>query len=139
MNSSRLGAILTATFVLAMSLGAVAAEAGPHPTIQSERWIPVGGSANLHEDYLDQVSIAVLGAKVTAWAKRESVSEHSTEWYELEFDCSMRTVTILAQIRNARGIISHSSARPHRAASPIHPGSVDDRSFKIVCRPLGSG
>lgn len=130
------GTILALGFAHAMSPAAAAPDR--YPLVQPERWVHVGGSPDQHEHYLDQESIAALGDRIVAWTKRESMLDQSTEWYELEFDCSIRTVTILAYVRDQRGIISHGVARPHRAASPIQPGSADDRSFRIVCHRFRS-
>jgi hypothetical protein len=46
----------------------------------------------------------------------------------------MRTEAILSYIRDDRGTISHNVVRPHRAASRIHPRSVQESIFNIACR-----
>lgn len=99
-----------------------------------DRWVHVGGSANRYEEYLDKESVRRVGDKVTLWTQREFVLGQGAAWKELEVDCSMRTETILAYIRDDGGDISHNVIRPHRQASPILPGSVEERIFNLVCR-----
>ncbi len=98
------------------------------------RWVHVGGSTNLYEEYLDKESVRRSGDKVTLWTRRDFVLDQGTSWNELEFDCSMRTETILAYIRDDGGTISHNVVRPHREASPIPPNSVEERIFNLACR-----
>ena len=98
-----------------------------------ERWVHVGGSTDVYEEYLDKESIRRSGDKVTLWTRRDFHPDRGTSWNELEFDCSMKTETILAYIRDERGAVSHNVARPHREASPIPPDSVEERIFKIAC------
>jgi hypothetical protein len=100
----------------------------------AERWVPLGGSASQYEDYLDRESVRRIGDRVTLWTRREFVPDRGTAWNELELDCSRRTETVLAHIRDDRGTISHNSVRPHRAASPIPPGSLEEKIFNIACR-----
>lgn len=102
--------------------------------VQPDRWIHVGGSTNSYEAYFDKESVRTSGSRVTVWTRRDFVLDQSTVWHELELDCSTRTDTILAYVRDDRGTISHNDARPHREASPIQPGSIEDRIFDIVCR-----
>jgi hypothetical protein len=102
--------------------------------IQAERWVHVGGSPNLYEEYLDRESVKRSGDKVTLWTRRDFVRGKGTAWNEIEFDCSSRTETILAYVRDERGTISHNVVRPHRAAAPIPPKSVTERIFSIACR-----
>jgi hypothetical protein len=102
--------------------------------VQADRWVLVGGSTNVHEEYLDTESVKRSGDKVTLWTRRDFVQNKATAWKEIEFDCSARTETILAYIRDDRGIISHNVVRPHRAASPIPPASVEEKIFNIACR-----
>jgi hypothetical protein len=100
----------------------------------ADRWVHVGGSTNVYEEYLDRESVRRVGDKVTLWTRREFLREKGTAWNELEFDCSMRTETILAYIRDDGGTISHNVVRPHREASPIPPKSVEERIFNMACR-----
>jgi hypothetical protein len=100
----------------------------------ADRWIHVGGSANSYEEYLDTESLTRSGDKVTVWTRRDFARDQGTAWHELEFDCSMRTGTILAYIRDDGGTISHNIVRPHREASPIAPKSVEETIFKLACR-----
>lgn len=102
--------------------------------IQPDRWVHVGGSTNLYEEYLDMESVKRSGDKVTLWTRRDLARDQGTAWNEIEFDCSARTETILAYIRDDRGSISHNVARPHREAAPIPPGSVKERIFNMACR-----
>lgn len=98
------------------------------------RWVHVGGSTNLYEEYLDKESVRRSGEKVTLWTRRDFVLDQGTSWNELELDCSMGTETILAYIRDDDGNISHNVVRPHREASPIPAKSVEERIFNIACR-----
>lgn len=99
-----------------------------------DRWIHVGGRTSLYEEYLDKESVKRSGDKVTLWTRRDFMLDRSTSWNELEFDCSTRTETILAYVRDDGGTISHNVVRPHRKASPIPPKSVEERIFNIACR-----
>lgn len=100
---------------------------------QADRWVHVGGSTRSAE-YLDRESIRRNGSKATVWTRSDFVPDQGTTWNELEFDCSTRTQTILAYIRDDRGTISHNVVRPHRESAPILPGSIEERIFYIVCR-----
>ena len=102
--------------------------------MQPDRWISVGGSIGLYEEYLDKESIKRSGDKVTLWTRRDFVRGRSTAWNEIEFDCSARTETILAYIRDDDGTVSHNVVRPHRGAAPIAPKSVEERIFNLACR-----
>ena len=99
-----------------------------------ERWVPLGGSAAGHEEFLDTESVRRSGATATAWTRRDDAQGQATLWHEHEFDCTARTQSLLAYIRDERGTVSHNVARPHRAAAPIRPGSAEERIFEIVCR-----
>lgn len=99
-----------------------------------DRWIHVGGSTGLYDEYLDKESVRRTGDRVTLWTRRDFAHGGGTFWNELEFDCSMRTETILAYIRDDGGTISHNTVRPHREASAIRPGSVEERIFALACR-----
>lgn len=101
--------------------------------IQPDRWVHVGGSTNLYEEYLDKESVSRSGDKVTLWTRRDFVRDQGTAWHEIEFDCSKRTETILAYVRDDRGTISHNVVRPHREALLIPPKSVEERIFNIAC------
>ena len=98
-----------------------------------ERWVHVGGSADLYEEYLDTQSLRRSGDKVTLWTRRDFALGRATSWNELEFDCSRRTQTILAYIRDEGGTVSHNVVRPHREASRIPRKSVEERIFQIAC------
>jgi hypothetical protein len=100
----------------------------------ADRWVHVGGSSSLYEEYLDTESVRRAGDKVTLWTRREFVRERGTAWNELEFDCSARTETVLAYIRDDGETISHNVVRPHRAAARLRPDSVEERIFNITCR-----
>ena len=102
--------------------------------IQPDRWIHVGGSTDLYEEYLDNESIRRSGDKVTVGTRRDFVRDQGTAWNEIEVDCSKRTDTILAYIRDDGRAISHNVVRPHRKSSPIQPESVEERIFKVACR-----
>jgi hypothetical protein len=102
--------------------------------LEADRWIHVGRSQSGYEEYVDKDSITRIGDKVIAWTRRDLGLEHSTIWHELEFDCLRRTETILAYIRDDKGTVSHNVARPHRAASPVPPGSVQEKIFNLACR-----
>jgi hypothetical protein len=99
-----------------------------------DRWVRIGGSADLHEEYLDKESVRRSGNKVTLWTRRSLLHDQGTSWNELEIDCSVRTATVLAYIRDDGRSISHNAVRPHREASPIRPDSVEERIFDIACR-----
>lgn len=99
----------------------------------SDRWVHVGGSVGLYEEYLDRQSVSRRGDKVTLWTRRDWALDRGTSWNELEFDCSMRTAAILAYIQDDGGTISHNVLRPHRDASPIRPDSVEERIFEMAC------
>lgn len=101
---------------------------------QPDRWIHVGGSTDLYEEYFDKESVRRSSDKVTLWTRRDFVRDQGTAWHEIELDCSTRTETILAYIRDDRGTISHNVVRPHRKSSPILAGSVEERIFKLACR-----
>lgn len=102
--------------------------------VQPDRWVQVGDSSKAPNEYLDKESVRRSGNKVTAWTRRDYMPDQGTAWHELEFDCASRTETILAYVRDDRGIISHNVVRPHRGPTPIQPGSAEDRIFQIVCR-----
>ena len=102
--------------------------------VQPERWVHVGGSPNLYEEYLDKESVERSGNKVTLWTRRDFARDQVTAWNEIELDCSARTDTIMAWVRDERGTVSHNVVRPHRAAAPIPRGSVAERIFNIACR-----
>ena len=102
--------------------------------LEPDRWVHVGGSAGLYEDYLDRESVKRSGDKVTLWTRRDFAEGGATLWHEIELDCPARTETILAYIRDERGTVSHNVARPHREASPIPPGSVEEKIFDLACR-----
>ncbi len=102
--------------------------------VQPDRWVPVGGSANSYEEYLDRESVSRSGDKVTVWTRRDFVRGQGTAWHEIEFDCSTRTETILAYIRDDGGTISHNVVRPHRESAPIPPNSAAERIFNLACR-----
>ena len=106
----------------------------PSEVIQPNRWAHIGGSSNSYEVYLDRKSISRSGEKVTVWTRRDFVLRERTIWNEFEIDCSARTETILTYVEDDSGNISHNVARPHRAAAPIQPKSVEERIFGIVCR-----
>lgn len=144
-TTTRCSPPLAAAAGMALSLAAVAhaqqAQPSPAPgrsgqatAAQADRWVQLGGSANRYEDYLDKESLRRTGAKVTLWTRRHFARDRGTAWNELEFDCSMRTETILAYIRDEGGIISHNAVRPHREASPIAAASAEERIFNIACR-----
>ncbi len=99
-----------------------------------DRWVHVGGSTDLYEEYVDKESVRRNGGKVTLWTRRDFALDRGTSWNELEVDCWARTETILAYIRDDRGTISHNVVRPHRKASPISAKSVEERIFNIACR-----
>jgi hypothetical protein len=101
---------------------------------QPDRWAHVGGSADRYEEYLDTQSIKRSGDKVTLWTRRDLARDRGTLWHEIEFDCSTRMETIIAYIRDEAGTVSHNDVRPYRAASPIPPGSVAEKIFRIACR-----
>jgi hypothetical protein len=117
-------------FLIAVVLSAVSP---PH------RWVPFGGSANRDEEYLDRESVRRVGDKVTLWTRRDLVLGQGSVWKELEFNCLMRTETIVAYIRDDGGAISHNLARPHRKASPILAKSVEETIFNLVCRSSNAG
>jgi hypothetical protein len=100
----------------------------------TDRWVHVGGSTNLYEDYVDQDSVRRSGDKVTLWTRRDFVRDQGTAWNELEFDCRMRTETILAYIRDDGRSVSHNAVRPHREASPLPSNSVAESIFNLACR-----
>lgn len=103
-------------------------------TTQPERWVHVGCSADLYEEYLDRESVKRSGDKVTLWTRRDFVRKMGTGWNEIEMDCSTRMETIVAWIRDDGGTVSHNVVRPHRKAAPISPKSAAERIFDIVCR-----
>ena len=101
---------------------------------QQDRWVHVGGGPNSHAEYLDRESVTRSGDKVTVWTRRDFALGQGTAWHEIEFDCSARTETILAYVRDDGRTVSHNVVRPHRGSSPIAPDSVAERIFDIVCR-----
>ena len=101
--------------------------------VQPERWVPVGGSTG-YEEFVDTESVRRSGDKVTVWTRRDFAGNQGTSWNEIEFDCAARMETILAYIRDDGRTISHNVVRPHRAASPVPPGSVEERILTIACR-----
>jgi hypothetical protein len=102
-------------------------------TIQPDRWIPLGGSTD-QKEYLDKESVKRSGDKVTLFTRRDIPAEKAMLWKEIEFDCSAKTDTIIAWIRDDAGTVSHNTTRPHRAAAPIAPGSTEERLFTLACR-----
>ena len=100
----------------------------------ADRWVRVGGSTSLYEEYVDQESVRRSGDKVSLWTRRDYVGGSRTSWNELEFDCRMRTGAVLAFIEDDGGSVSHNVDRPHRAAAPVAPNSVEERLFNIACR-----
>jgi len=104
------------------------------PLIASERWVPVGGSPNTHQDYLDHESIKRSGNIVTLWTRRDFVTTQRTAWNEIEVDCAKRRDTILAYIEDNSGSILHNTVSPHRSSTAIPPNSVGARIFDLVCR-----
>jgi hypothetical protein len=102
--------------------------------LQPDRWVHVGGSADLYEEYLDRESLRRSGVKVAVWTRRDFVRDGGTAWHELEYDCSVRTESILAYIRDDGRTVSHNTVRPHREASPIPPGSVAEKILNLACR-----
>jgi hypothetical protein len=100
----------------------------------ADRWVHVGRSANLYEEYVDVESVTRSGDRVTLWTRRDLIADRGTAWTELEFDCSRRTETILAYVEEVGGSISHNAVRPHRGAAPISAGSLQETIFKIACR-----
>ena len=100
----------------------------------ADRWIHVGGSTNHYEEYVDGESIKRSGNKVALWTRRNFVDGQGTSWNELEFDCRMRTETILAYIRDDGRSVSHNVVRPHREASLFLANSVEEKIFNIACR-----
>jgi hypothetical protein len=101
--------------------------------IQPDRWVHVGGSPKVYEEYLDRESVRRSGDKVSLWTRRDYL-DRVTFWNEIEFDCSARTETIIAWIRDEGGTISHNDVRPHRAAAPIPAKSAAEKIFDIACR-----
>ena len=102
--------------------------------VEADRWIHVGGSGNLYEEYLDKESVRRSGDKVSLWTRRDYRGARSTSWNEIEFDCAAKKETIVAWIRDDNGVVSHNVVRPHRAAAPIPPRSVQEKIFNLVCR-----
>ena len=102
--------------------------------IQPERWVHVGGGTGLYDEFVDTESVRRSGDKVTVWTRRDFAENQGKAWNELEYDCAARTETILAYIRDDGRTISHNVVRPHRAASPVPPGSVEERILAIACR-----
>lgn len=101
---------------------------------QPDRWLHVGRSPGVYDEYFDKQSVTRSGDKVTLWTRRDSARGKVTLWHEIELNCSTRTETILAYIRDDGGKVSHNSVRPHRKASPIRPKSVGERLLKLACR-----
>lgn len=99
-----------------------------------DRWVGVGGSTDVPEEYVDKHSISRNGNKVTVWTRSDFASDQGTAWKEMEFDCSARMHAILAYVRNDRGTISHNVTRPHQATSPVRPASVEEKVLDMVCR-----
>lgn len=112
-------------FLMALALSAA---------VQPDRWLQVGRSPGVYEEYLDRQSVRRSGAKVTLWTRRDFAAGKATLWHEIEFDCSRRTETIVAYIRDDGGKVSHNGVRPHRKASPIKSRSLGERLFKLACR-----
>ncbi len=100
----------------------------------ADRWVQVGGSASLGAEYVDKESVVRSGDKVTLWTRRDLAGGQGTAWNELEFDCRMKTETILAYVQDDGRSVSHNSVRPHRGAAPIPPKSVQERIFDFACR-----
>jgi hypothetical protein len=117
--------MISAMFLTGLALSAA---------VQPNRWVHVGGSANSYEEHLDAESLKRSGEKVTVWTRRDFVLDQGTAWHEFEFDCSARTATILAYIRDDGSTVSHNVVRPHRGPALIAPGSVEENIFAIACR-----
>jgi hypothetical protein len=103
-------------------------------TTQSDRWVPLGESNNVHRDYLDQESTKRSGNKVTLWTRRDFLTQQRTAWNEIEVDCSTKRDTILAYVQDDAGTVSHNIARPHRGSTAIAPGTVEESIYEFVCR-----
>ena len=101
---------------------------------QSDRWLPVGGSQNEYQDYLDRESIKRSGNKVTLWTRRDFVTQQRTAWNEIEVDCARKRDTILATVQDDAGTVSHNIVRPHRGSTAIPPNSLGQRIYDLVCR-----
>lgn len=136
MRTLNFAAMVAAGAALALVPFYVAAqeEAEPAAAAAPERWVRVGGSANLYDEYLDGNSVSRTGDKVTLWTRREYARGQGTSWNELEIDCVLRTQTVLAYILDDGQTVTHNSVRPHREAAPILRDSAEARIFDIVCR-----
>jgi Surface-adhesin protein E len=99
----------------------------------AERWVRIGGSANLYEEFLDKESVTRTGDKVTLWTRRDFARGGGIVWHEIEIDCARKEAAIVAFIRDDAGIVSHNDARPYKAASTISPGSVEEELFNLAC------
>jgi hypothetical protein len=99
-----------------------------------ERWIPLGGTSDAYQDYLDRESIQRSGSKVTLWTRRDYAAKQRTAWNEIEVDCATKRNTILAYIQDDAGTVSHNTVRPHRASAAIAPNSLEQKIFDLVCR-----
>lgn len=111
-----------------------AQQAQPSPMPMADRWVHVGHGTDRTEEYVDRESIERNGDKVTLWTRSESRPERSIVWKEWEFDCAKKLQSVLAYISDDQGTISHNVARPHREASPILQGSVEEMIYAKVCR-----
>jgi hypothetical protein len=98
-----------------------------------ERWVEVGMTDGSRE-YLDRASVTRNGTKVTLWKQRQLPSNSGFVWTELELDCSRRTDTLLAWVRDEDGAVTHNAVRPHREAAPIVAGTAEETIFNLVCR-----
>ena len=114
--------------------GMVLAELALSAAIQPDRWVRVGGSVGSHEEHLDRESLERNGDKVMLWIRRDYVGKQRTVWHEIELDCSRRTATILAYVRDDGKTVSHNVVRPYQGPAPISPGSSAERIFNIACR-----
>jgi hypothetical protein len=101
---------------------------------QAERWVPVGGTSDAYQDYLDMESIKRHRTTVTLWTRRDFTSKNRTAWNEVEVDCLAKRNTILAYVQDDAGTVSHNMVRPHRESAPIAPNSVEEAIFQIACR-----
>jgi len=99
-----------------------------------DRWVRIGGINDRYDEFVDMESVRRSGDKVVIWTRRKFVRDKVTSWNELEIDCSMRTETVLAYIRDDAGTITHNAVRPHRGASPVLPDTAEEKIFNIACR-----
>ncbi len=120
-----------------ISLGSVFCGA---TTVSASDWVYVTSDKGGGVIYIDVESLKRDGDIVTAWEKvdsRKNKSEPSYEsLYQLDYDCSKRTVALLFKIERFRNKPAKSQdfySLRYRGGSPVVPDSIGEITFDFAC------